>query len=116
MFELVAFAETAEEAAAPVSGMSAMISQLVVLVGVIVLMYFMLIRPQRKREKEAKAMIAALKVGDKVVTIGGIMGKVTKVKDDYVILETGSVGNVNEKSYIRIARNSISEVEKKAEA
>ena len=54
------------------------------LVLIIVLLYFMMIRPQRKKEKETKAMINAMKVGDKVVTIGGICGKVAKIKDEYV--------------------------------
>ena len=58
------------------------------LVLIIVLLYFMMIRPQRKKEKETKAMINAMKVGDKVVTIGGICGKVAKIKDEYVFIET----------------------------
>ena len=61
-------------------------------------------------------MLAAMKVGDKVVTIGGICGKVVKLKDEYVILETGSTGNPNEKSYIKMERNAIRDVEKKLEA
>ncbi len=52
----------------------------------------MMIRPQRKKEKETKAMINAMKVGDKVVTIfGGICGKVAKIKDEYVFIETGNI-------------------------
>ena len=62
------------------------------LVLIIVLLYFMMIRPQRKKEKETKAMINAMKVGDKVVTIGGICGKVAKIKDEYVFIETGNIG------------------------
>lgn len=80
---------------------------------IIVLMYFMMIRPQRKKEKETKAMIDALKVGDKVVTIGGICGKVEKIKDEYVILETGNIGSTGEKSYVKMERDSIKTVEKK---
>ena len=56
------------------------------LVLIIVLLYFMMIRPQRKKEKKQKAMINAMKVGDKVVTIGGICGKVAKIKDEYVFI------------------------------
>lgn len=83
------------------------------LVLIIALMYFMMIRPQRKREKETKAMIDALKVGDKVVTIGGIMGKISRIKDNTVTIETGNVGTPDEKSYIKMERDSIKSVEKK---
>lgn len=57
------------------------------LVLIIVLLYFMMIRPQRKKEKETKAMINAMKVGDKVVTIGGICGKVAKIKTNMFLLK-----------------------------
>ena len=73
--------------------------------------YFVLIRPQKKQEKKQKAMLAALQVGDKVVTIGGICGKISKLKDEYVYIETGSVGNPNEKSTIKFERSAIKTVE-----
>ena len=50
-------------------------------------LYFIMIRPQMKRQKETKAMLEALAVGDEVVTIGGIMGKVTGLKDQVVTVE-----------------------------
>jgi preprotein translocase subunit YajC len=50
-------------------------------------LYFIMIRPQMKRQKETKAMLEALAVGDEVVTIGGIMGKVTALKDAVVTVE-----------------------------
>ncbi len=80
---------------------------------VIVLLYFIMIRPQKKREKETKSMIDALKVGDKIVTIGGICGKVAKIKDEFVIIETGNIGTAGEKSYIKMERDSIKTVEAK---
>ncbi|MDN4061009.1 preprotein translocase subunit YajC [Massilia sp. YIM B02769] len=52
-----------------------------------VVMYFLMIRPQQKRQKEAKAMMDALTKGDEVVTAGGILGRVVQVKDAYVTLE-----------------------------
>jgi preprotein translocase subunit YajC len=52
-----------------------------------VVLYFLMIRPQMKRQKEQKAMMEALAKGDEVVTAGGILGKVTKVADAYVTLE-----------------------------
>ncbi len=57
------------------------------LVVIFVLFYFMIIRPQMKQQKEQKAMIQALKVGDEVVTTGGIVGKISKVADDFVKME-----------------------------
>jgi preprotein translocase subunit YajC len=52
-----------------------------------VVLYFLMIRPQMKRQKETRAMIEALSKGDEVVTAGGLLGKVTKVNDGYVTLE-----------------------------
>jgi preprotein translocase subunit YajC len=52
-----------------------------------VVLYFLMIRPQMKRQKEQKSMMDALAKGDEVVTAGGILGKVTKVTDGYVTLE-----------------------------
>ena len=75
------------------------------LVLIIVLLYFMMIRPQRKKEKETKAMINAMKVGDKVVTIGGICGK------EYVFIETGNIGTPDQKSVVKMERDAIRTVE-----
>ena len=52
-----------------------------------VLLYFLMIRPQMKRAKEAKAMIEALQKGDEVITAGGVLGRITKLSDSYVSLE-----------------------------
>lgn len=81
------------------------------LVLIIVLLYFMMIRPQRKKEKETKAMINAMKVGDKVVTIGGICGKVAKIKDEYVFIETCNIGTPDQKSVVKMERDAIRTVE-----
>ena len=117
LFETVAFAEdavaTADAAAMQAAGPAAMITSLLPMVLIIVMLYFMMIRPQRKKEKALRAMIDALKVGDKVVTIGGICGKISKSKDNYVILETGNVGTPDEKSFIKMERDSIKSVESK---
>ncbi len=77
----------------------------------IVLFYFMLIRPQKKQEKKTKQMLASLQVGDKVVTIGGICGKISKLKDDVVYIETGFVGNPNERSVLKFERSAIKTVQ-----
>lgn len=52
--------------------------------------YFLLVRPQKKREKEMKELRDSLAVGDKIVTIGGIKGKIVKVSDNNVTIETGT--------------------------
>lgn len=62
---------------------------------IFVLFYFMLIRPQMKQAKQHKAMIDALKVGDEVATAAGIVGKVTKVSDNYVSIEIAANTIVN---------------------
>ena len=67
-----------------------LIMQIGPLVLLILLMYFMLIRPQKKKEKEVNAMRSALKVGDSIVTIGGICGKIVKVKDDTIVIQVGA--------------------------
>lgn len=63
---------------------------LVIMVGVFVLMYFMMIRPQKKRQKEEQEMRDSIQIGDEIITIGGIMGRVVTVKDDSIIIETGT--------------------------
>ena len=68
-------------------GMGSMLISIVLMIAVF---YFLLIRPQKKKEKEAKNMRDSLMVGDDLVTIGGIVGKVIKIKDDEVTIETGS--------------------------
>ena len=52
-----------------------------------VLLYFLMIRPQMKRAKEAKAMVEALQKGDEVITAGGVLGRITKISDAYISLE-----------------------------
>ena len=79
------FLTTAEPAAG-----AGMTSTIIMLVMMLAVMYFMLIRPENKRKKEAEAMRSALKVGDKITTIGGIMGKVVDIKDDKFVIETGA--------------------------
>lgn len=71
-------------------GAGLMIAQLAPFILLIVVFYFLLIRPQRKRDKENKAMLTALKVGDNVTTIGGICGKITTIRDDVLTLEVGA--------------------------
>ena len=69
------------------------------------IMYFLMIRPQQKQQKQRQAMLSSLRVNDKVVTSGGIYGKVTKVKDKTVILK------IADKVEIEVAKAGIGSVE-----
>ena len=81
-----AFAQTAPAAAAE-GGMMASLTGMLPLVLMFVVLYFVMIRPQMKKQKEHRAMIDALAKGDEVATAGGLLGKVTKLGDAYLTLE-----------------------------
>ncbi len=76
--------------------------QLLPILLVVVAMYFILIRPQKKREKETQKMRNSVQVGDEVTTSGGIIGRVVSLREDTVVIETGS-----DRSKIRIKRWAI---------
>ncbi|MCI5925029.1 MAG: preprotein translocase subunit YajC [Oscillospiraceae bacterium] len=78
--------------------------QIVPFVLLIVVFYFVLIRPQRKRDKETQRMRNSLQVGDEIVTVGGVVGLVVSIKEDTVVLETGG-----DRSKIRVKRWAIQE-------
>jgi preprotein translocase YajC subunit len=78
--------------------------QIIMLVILFAVMYFILIRPQKKREKEVNAMRDSLKVGDDVVTIGGIYGKVVRVREDRFTIQVGA-----EKVRLEVAKWSVSQ-------
>ena len=84
-----------------------LIGTLVPLAVMIAIFYFMIIRPENKRKKQTKAMLDALKVGDSVTTIGGIIGKVLKVKDDKVCIE---IGDRSSKHPMTIKREAVASV------
>ena len=65
-------------------------SPLIMMVLMFAIFYFMLIRPENKRKKEAEQMRSAVKTGDKITTIGGIIGTVVNVKDDKIVIETSA--------------------------
>lgn len=62
----------------------------IMMIGLFVLMYFMIIRPQRKRQKELEALMGALAKGDEVVLTSGMLGKISKIEGEYVIVNTGN--------------------------
>ena len=78
--------------------------QIVMLVLLFVVMYFILIRPQKKREKEVTAMRESLKVGDDILTIGGIYGKVVRIREDRFTIQVGA-----EKARLEVAKWAISQ-------
>jgi preprotein translocase subunit YajC len=101
-------ATTADAAAegAVAGGGLVMLIQMLPLVLIVVVMYFLMIRPQRKKDKKVKEMLAALKVGDRVTTIGGVHGTIMGIKDDTITLGVGA-----EKTKLVFARWAIREVD-----
>ena len=85
--------------------MSSIIS-IVVMVGMLVLMYFFMLRPQKKKEKEDAAMRDNLMVGDEITTIGGIIGRVVSIKDETCVIETS-----RDCTRIRILKTAIRSVD-----
>lgn len=83
-----------------------MITTLVMMVAMVAIFYFLLIRPQRKKDKQVKEMLSALKPGDRICTIGGLYGTIASLKDDTVTLTLGSLQNT-----VVIARWAIRSVE-----
>lgn len=96
------------DATAAAGGMG---STLIMLVLMLAVFYFMLIRPENKRKKEAEEMRSAVKVGDKITTIGGICGTVVSIKDDKLVIETGA-----DQVRIELAKWAMSTNETAAEA
>ena len=82
-----AHAQAAAPAPAPAGGE---LFQIAFLIGLFVLFYFIAIRPQRKRQKEHAEMVSALSKGDEVVTSSGILGKVTNLDDNYMVLNVAN--------------------------
>ncbi len=97
---------TAAEATGEMDPLSMVLSFLP-FVAVIGVMYFVMIRPQRKKEKETQKMRSEVQVGDTITTIGGIVGIIVSIKDDTVLIETGA-----DKAKLRFKKWAINEVEK----
>lgn len=92
----IAFLETT-------SGSGSMWSSIIMMALIIVVFWFFIIRPQRKKDKETAKMRSELQVGDEIVTIGGIIGIIVNMKEDSLVIETGS-----DRSKVRLARWAIS--------
>ncbi|MDK2835573.1 MAG: preprotein translocase subunit YajC [Thermosediminibacterales bacterium] len=74
------------------------------LILIFVIFYFLLIRPQQKRDKQRREMLASLKEGDTVITVGGFYGKILNIKDDVITLELG------DKLKVKVTRSAIGNV------
>ena len=98
---------------AAAGGMGSSIIMLVAMLGVF---YFMLIRPENKRKKEAEEMRSSVKTGDKITTIGGIAGTVVNVKESKIVIETGADQVRIELEKWAISTNETAAEAKKAEA
>ena len=91
-------------------------STVIMLVLMVAVFYFMLIRPENKRKKEAEQMRGAVKTGDKITTIGGIIGTVVNVKEDKIVIETSADQVRIEFAKWAISTNETAAEAKKAEA
>ena len=89
------------------TGTESMVSLFFTLALMVILLYFMIYRPQKKQEKKDAAMRNSLEIGDQVTTIGGVIGRVVAIKDDTFVLETGS-----DRVKIRFTKTAIGSVEK----
>ncbi len=97
---------TGEAAAEEVSAVASIISLVFPLLLMGLVFYFMLIRPQRKKDKKVKEMLDALKPGDRITTIGGIYGTITSIKEDTITLAIGQ-----QRTEMVVARWAIRSVE-----
>ena len=97
-------ATATDTATAQVGTMEQLLVTFIPLVLMIVVFYFLLIRPEKKRAKKMKEMLDNLQVADEVVTTGGIIGIVIRVTEDTVLIETG-----NDRTHLRVLRSSIAE-------
>ena len=110
---MLTFLETATENLNP---LETGLPTILMMVAMFAVFYFILIRPENKRKKEAEQLRSSVKTGDKIVTIGGINGVVVNVKDDKFVLETGADQVRIEFSKWALSSNLTAEANKKEEA
>ncbi|MBQ6466594.1 MAG: preprotein translocase subunit YajC [Clostridia bacterium] len=107
-------ASAAQQGSGAQAGKGSSVSMLVLMGALFAVMYFVMIRPQKKKQQEEQNMRDNIQVGDEVTTIGGIMGRVVTVKEDSLVIETGA-----DRNKMKIARWAISQnntANEKAEA
>lgn len=84
------FSSSSSAATGETANRTSPIFTILMMVALFAVMYFVMIRPQRKKQKEEQDMRDSIQIGDEITTIGGIMGRVVTVKDDSLVIETGS--------------------------
>lgn len=104
MYSLIMAMGTTATSGDAASSQGSMFTTLITFGVIILIFYFLIIRPQKKRDKEAKDMLASMKKGDKIVTIGGIRGTVAVVKESTVIVK------VDDNARIEFSKNAISQI------
>lgn len=87
------------------------VPQIIMIAALFAIMYFMLIRPQKKKDDEVRKMRESLKVGDDILTIGGIYGKVVRIKDDRLTIQVGA-----DRTRIDIAKWAVNNIEKASDS
>lgn len=108
---LIAYAESTQaQQTAPQGGFAEMLVTFLPMIVVFVVLYWLMIRPQKKQQKQQQEMRANLKVGDKIVTVGGICGKVVKIKDEHIWIESSLPGAPENKSNIKLLKNAVETV------
>lgn len=85
-------------------------ASIIYIVALFAILYFLMIRPQQKRQKQHAAMVKSLNVGDGIVTVGGLMGSVVKIKDTTVIVR------VADKVNVELLKNAIAQVTEKKDS
>ena len=92
------------EAAPAAAGQADPLASLILPIGLVVLFYFFLIRPQSKRHKEHKALISGLQKGEEIVTTGGLLGKVTAIGENFITLE------ISKDASIYVQKNAVQSI------
>jgi len=110
LFPFLSEAAGAGGDAAATTGGNPLVSTLIMIGLFGVMMYFMLLRPQKKQEKAIAEMRNSLRAGDEISTTGGILGKIIQIKEDFIIIETG-----NDRTKLKIAKWSVRAIEKREE-
>lgn len=88
--------------------MNMMSTNLILIVVLIGVMYFVMIRPQQKQDKKNKEMRESLKIGDEIVTIGGLVGKITKITEKTITIQTG-----NPNTKVELIKGAVANISKK---
>jgi len=99
---VTALAEGTEAQAATGGSLGESLISFLPIVAVLIVFYFVLIRPQQKQQKQAEKMRDALEIGDEIITTGGVIGRVVSIKEDNIVIESGG-----ERNKLRIAKWAI---------